>query len=125
MEHADDFFHNVEVILGDVHPDVESGSESRSELFAGDRGEVRVRFDQDLQGSVSVRVSECISGYSVLMRGEIGLWNRGNGVRNRDGGGFRRERTCSCCSVHPGGSDTLVRKLLYHSIDMAGRSSRE
>lgn len=48
VEHADDFLDNVEVVLGDVHPDIERGGEGGAELFSRDRREVGVRFDEDL-----------------------------------------------------------------------------
>ena len=48
MKHANDLFDNVEVVLCDVHPDIERGGEGGAELFSRDRREVGVRFDEDL-----------------------------------------------------------------------------
>lgn len=48
VKHADDFLDNVEVVLCDVHPDIERGGEGGAELFSRDRREIGVRFDEDL-----------------------------------------------------------------------------
>jgi hypothetical protein len=48
VKHADDFLDNVEVVLCDMHPDVERGGEGGAELLPWNRRKVGVRFDEDL-----------------------------------------------------------------------------
>lgn len=97
VEHSDNLFYNVEVVLGDVHPDIERCGEGGSELFAGDRREVSVRLDQGLPEQVDCQLQRSLCGCrgpsSALWSGEgeneepamMGSQDRGMGGGGRGG----------------------------------------